>query len=186
MLDFPRYKDQSAFMVSKYLNGEYGTLKEIGPELASMFYAIDRFDAKKETESLLATCDIVIANRYVSSNMIHQATKMDSYESIDRFLSWVYNLEYEVFGIPKPTCVIYLKISAHTSHKLIALKAEREYIKGGTNKDLHESDASHIAWAIGLAEYVAAKYTNWVVVDCEKDGEMLPRETITEMIASHV
>ena len=129
MLDFPRYKEQSGFMVSKYLNGEYGTLADIGPELGSMFYAIDRFDAKKEALHLLETCDIVIANRYVSSNMIHQATKMDSYEAIDKYLSWIYHLEFSVFGIPKPDLIVYLKISAETSHRLIAQKAQREYIQ---------------------------------------------------------
>ena len=129
ILDFPRYKHQSGFMVSKYLNGEYGTLAEIGPELASMFYAIDRFDAKAETLKALETCDFVIANRYVSSNMIHQSTKFDSYEKISKFLEWVYDLEFDIFGIPKPDLVCYLKISAKTSAKLIASKAQREYIK---------------------------------------------------------
>ncbi len=184
MLDFPRYKEQSGFMVSKYLNGEYGSLAEIGPELGSMFYAIDRFDAKKEALHLLATCDIVIANRYVSSNMIHQATKMDSYEKIDAYLSWIYHLEFSVFGIPKPDLVIYLKISPTTSHRLIAQKAQREYIQGGKNIDLHEGSSQHIKWAIQIAEYVAAQYTNWNVIECEQDGEMLPREVITAQIAA--
>ncbi len=186
MLDFPRYKEQSGFMVTKYLNGEYGTLKQIGPELASMFYAIDRFDAKKETVNALANCDYVIANRYVSSNMIHQATKMDSYEAIDEYLSWVYHLEYEVFAIPKPDKIIYLQISPQTSHRLIALKEQRDYVKGGTNKDLHEADTGHIRRAIEIATYVSKKYTNWTILDCEENGDILSREAITQMILNQI
>ena len=115
LLDFPRYKHQSGFMVSKYLNGEYGTLDQIGPELASTFYAIDRFDAKKEALEALAENDYVLANRYASSNMIFQASKLDSYPKIDAFLDWVYDLEFRIFGIPKPDLVVFLKISVETS-----------------------------------------------------------------------
>jgi dTMP kinase len=173
-------------MVTKYLNGEYGSLKEMGPELASIFYAIDRFDAKREILQSLETCDYVIANRYVSSNMIHQATKMDSYEAIDAYLRWVYHLEFEIFGIPKPDKVIYLKISPETSHRLIGMKAQREYVKSTENRDIHEKDTEHIRKAIEIAGHVAAKYTNWTLLDCEKDGDILPKETITQLILRHI
>lgn len=186
LLDFPRYKHQSGFMVSKYLNGEYGSLSEVSAELGSMFYAIDRFDAKAEAIEKLATCDYVIANRYVSSNMIHQATKMDSYAQIEKFLDWVYDLEYKVFGIPKPDVICYLKISPETSHRLVSMKDQRDYIKGGENKDLHEKDTEHTRRAIELALFVASKYTNWKIIECEENNDILPKEIITERILKKI
>jgi dTMP kinase len=186
LLDFPRYKHASGFMVSKYLNGEYGGLSEIGAELGSMFYAVDRFDAKAETKQALLENDYVIANRYVSSNMIHQSTKLDSYEQVDAFLNWVYDLEYRIFGIPKPDRVIFLKISPETSMQLIGMKEKRAYIQSETNKDLHEKDANHLRRASELALYVASKFPNWVIVDCEKNGEILPKDDITDLILSNL
>lgn len=186
VLDFPRYKETSGFMVSKYLNGDYGSLKDIGAELASMFYAIDRFDAKVETIKAVEENDYVIANRYVSSNMIHQATKIDSYKEIDAFLDWVYDLEYRIFGIPKPDRVLFLKISIETSARLIGLKEKRDYIKGETNKDLHEKDISHLRKASNLALYVASKFPNWTIIECEENGDILPKETVTQRILSHI
>lgn len=186
ILDFPRYRHTSGFMVSKYLNGEYGSLKDVDAELGSMFYAIDRFDAKAETIKALEENDYVLANRYVSSSMIHQTTKLDSYEQIDAFLSWLYDLEYRIFGIPKPNRVLFLRISAETSAKMIAAKEKRDYIQSATNKDLHEKDASHLRKASELALYVASKFANWTIVECEEAGEMLPKEAITQKILSHI
>ena len=186
VLDFPRYKHQSGFMVAKYLNGEYGTLAEIGPELASTFYAIDRFDAKTEVVGALKDNDYVLANRYVSSNMIFQASKLDSYPKIDAFLDWVYDLEFRIFGIPRPDVVVFLKISVETSAKLIAAKDQREYIKDGSNKDIHESNLNFLRKTSEIALYVASRFTNWKVLECEKDGEILPKPAISDMILSAI
>src|SRR5579863_8047931 len=40
--DFPQYGQKSAGMVEEYLDGKYG---QLNPQAASIFYAIDRFDA---------------------------------------------------------------------------------------------------------------------------------------------
>lgn len=173
-------------MVSKYLNGEYGALETIGPKLGSMFYAIDRFDAKTETINALKECDYVIANRYVSSNMIFQAAKLDSYEAIDEYLAWNYDLEFSVFGIPKPTDVLFLNISVETSVRLVAMKEQRDYIKGGKTVDIHESDHSYLRRTVNVAHYVASKYTNWTIIECEENGAMLPLESITAKILKKI
>lgn len=186
VLDFPRYKHQSGFMVSKYLNGEYGTLSEVGPELASMFYATDRFDAKKEILAALMENDYVLANRYVSSNMIFQASKLDSYPKIDAFLDWVYDLEFRIFGIPRPDVVVFLKISVETSARLIAAKEQREYIKDGSNKDIHESNLNYLRKTSEIALYVASRFTNWKILECERDGEILPKPAISDQILSAI
>lgn len=187
ILDFPRYKHQSGFMVSKYLNGEYGTLDQIGPELASTFYAIDRFDAKQEALAALAENDYVLANRYASSNMIFQASKLDSYPKIDTFLDWVYDLEFRIFGIPKPDTVVFLKISVETSARLVAMKEQRDYIKGGGNKDIHEANLNFLRKTSEIALYVASRFTNWKVLECENgQGDILPKEAVTDKILAAI
>lgn len=75
-LDFPCYKKGSSYFVKKYLKGEYGSWEEVDPYRASLFYALDRFDFKKEIEKELEEGKILIANRYTPSNMGHQGAKI--------------------------------------------------------------------------------------------------------------
>jgi dTMP kinase len=185
LLDFPRYGNPSAFFVEKYLNGGYGTLEEVGPKLASMFYALDRFDAKKEAEQALAENDYVIANRYVSSNMIFQASKLEESEQ-GPFLDWLEDLEHGFFGIPRPDHVVLLDITVETSARLVAEKQKRDYIKGGETKDIHEKATWFLTKTRETALRIAKKYAYWTVLECEKDGELLSREAVTEKILSAI
>lgn len=185
LLDFPRYGNPSAVFVEKYLNGAYGSLEEVGPKLASMFYAVDRFDAKFDAERALAENDYVIANRYVSSNMIFQASKLPSDEQ-EPFLDWLDELEHSFFGIPRPDRVVLLDISVETSARLVAEKAKRAYITGGETKDIHEKSVGFLTKTRETSLRIAAKYENWTVLACEENGELLPREAMTAKILSAI
>ena len=94
VLDFPRYGETSAFMVEKYLNGEYG--KNISAKQASIFYAIDRFQSYHDNKQNFTDFDYILSNRYVSANMIHQAGKIENQEERNDFLNWVSDLEYNI------------------------------------------------------------------------------------------
>ena len=76
MLDYPRYSNPSAYFAEQYLNGRYGSADEVSPKLASLFYALDRFDSKKSIIESLNKGKIVISNRYVSANAGHQGGKI--------------------------------------------------------------------------------------------------------------
>ena len=95
ILDYPRYGHTSSFMVQKYLNGEYG--KTLSPKLASIFYAIDRYDSSFDIKKDLENYDYIISNRYVSANMIHQTGKIENDVEAKEFLDWLYDLEYNIF-----------------------------------------------------------------------------------------
>jgi len=104
MLDFPQYGERSAALVEDYLNGKFGSAEEVGPYRASIFYACDRFAASREARSKIENGEICISNRYVSANMGHQSGKIANLEERDKFLAWLENLEYRIFGIPRPDC----------------------------------------------------------------------------------
>lgn len=127
ILDFPRYGETSAFMVEKYLNGEYG--KNISAKQASIFYAVDRFQSFHDNKKDFQDYDYILSNRYVSANMIHQAGKIENQEEKDEFLEWLQDLEYNIFGIPKPDKTIFLNVSPEMSQKLVLKKQQREYLK---------------------------------------------------------
>lgn len=158
--DFPQYGKKSAALVEEYLNGAYGSPKEVGAYRASIFYACDRYAASKRISQWLIEGKIVLSNRYTSSNMIHQAGKIKDLNAREKFLGWLENLEFEIFSIPKPDIVLFLYLDPGIAQKL----ALQEHKHAG-QKDIHEQDLDHLKDSIEAAEYVAKKY-DWLRVDC--------------------
>lgn len=183
IIDFPRYWENSAFFVEKYLNGGYGEFVE--PKLASLFYALDRFDASKKIKEDLEKYDYIISNRYVSASMIHQSGKINNTIQVDAYLEWLEDLEYGIFAIPKPDITLFLDVSLEISAHLIGQKEQRNYITSGENKDIHEKDENHLRDAYNMAHYVAKKF-DWKIIDCMENGAILSREIITQKILSHI
>src|SRR4051812_49023840 len=87
--DFPQYGTPSAYFVERYLNGEFGTLEEIGPYRGSLFFAMDRYDAGFRIRSAQANGQIVVSNRYVGSNMGHQGGKIDDPVERRKYFEWL-------------------------------------------------------------------------------------------------
>ena len=144
-LDFPNYKSPGAYFVEQYLNGEYGSAKEVSAKKASLFFALDRFDKRKEITKSLEKGKILISNRYVSSNAGHQGGKIRDPKERQNLLDWLYDLEYEILELPKPDFQIYLHIPYDIAQKLVDNKSEkeREYAKG-KKRDIHEEDKEHL------------------------------------------
>jgi len=184
MLDFPQYGERSAVMVEDYLNGKFGTAEEVGPYRASIFYACDRFAAAAEAKKRIENGEICICNRYVSANMGHQAGKIDSDEEKDKFLDWLKDLEFRIFGIPEPDCQILLYANPEVAQKLVDKKGARDYV-GGEKRDIHEADINHLKNASSAFLYCAKKF-DWAVVECTPGDEMRSIEDIHEEIYSLV
>ena len=180
ILDFPRYWEKSAFAVEKYLNWEYGT--KLSAKQKSLFFAIDRFDALHNISNNFDTYDYVISNRYVSANMIHQWWLIDDVSKRKEFLYWLEDLEYNIFKIPKPDTVIFLNVTPQMSNTLVEKKEKREYISNDQNKDINESDSTHMKNAYTAANEIVEMYSDWIKIECEEDGKMLAREVITKKI----
>ena len=184
VLDYPRYWKKSAFAVERYLNWDYG--KDVTAKQASMFYAIDRFDDSFNLRKDFKSYDFIISNRYVSANMIHQAGKIQDKQEREEFLDWLEELEYGIFGIPRPDKTIFLNVSPEMSQKLVLMKEEREYLKDWKKMDLHEEDKDHLINAHASAMDVVDRYSDWVKIDCEKDSEMRTIEEINKDILSEI
>ena len=141
--DFPQYDTPSAWYVERYLNGDFGTLDEIGPKPASLFYAMDRFAAKSAMLSALAAGKLLVMNRYVLSNMAHQGGKIADPMERREFFVWLDELEYGIFGIPRPTLNIILAIDVDALQARIDTKEDRTYLEG-KRRDIHEDDIEHL------------------------------------------
>jgi len=117
-IDFPQYGKKSAGLVEEYLNGKYGKSTEVGPYRASIFYACDRYDASFKIKDWLKKGYIVVADRYISSNVGHQGGKIRNKLKRKKYIKWLYDLEYNIFEIPKPDITLILKTSTDFSYKL--------------------------------------------------------------------
>ncbi len=174
--DFPQYGQKSAALVEEYLNGNYGTAKEVGPYRASIFYACDRYAASFQLKKWLEEKKIIISNRYVSSNMGHQGGKIQDTTERDKFLEWVEDLEYNIFKIPKPDINILLYMPPAIGQQLVDKKGHRDYVNG-KKRDIHEADIKHLEEAAEAYQYIARKF-NWIIIDCAPNNELRTIEQI--------
>lgn len=185
-IEFPRYTEESSALIRDYLNGKFGTAEEVGPYRGSIFYAIDRYSASFELKEYLKKGYIVIADRYVSANKGHQASKIESRRERAKFLLWINELEYDIFGIPVPDLTVFLHLPAEISYELVLKKTERDYIKRKNKKqDIHEADRDHLAAAEQAYTEMAIgfdPYENWVQLECAKDGKILDRDDIADKL----
>lgn len=180
---FPQYGKKSSGPIEEYLNGKYGRPDEISPYAASLFYAIDRFDFSKEIRSRLNEGYLFILDRYVDSNAGHQGGKIKDPREREKFIEWLYEIEYRILGIPKPDMVIILHVPAEIGQKLVAQKQQRLYLEGNKKRDGHEADLDHLKNAEASYLWLAKKYRkDHQLVECVENGKLLPPEKIHEKV----
>jgi len=189
-IDFPQHGERSSALVDDYLNGKYGNAKEVGPYVASIFYACDRYDASFKIRKWLEEGKIVVADRYMVSNMGHQGGKIADKEERKGYFSWLHNLEYDLFKIPKPDYTFILKtapkLSLELSNKItdeIKIEKRKSYLGDDKKQDIHEKDESHLADTLGSFLHVAEEYPEeFKVIECLNDEKLLAPEIIHQKI----
>lgn len=183
-IDFPRYYDNFfGALIGDCLAGKHGNFLEVDSRIASVVYAADRFESSKQIREWLEAGNVVIADRYVSSNQIHQGAKISDDAERKEFLSWLDKMEHEVFGIPRPDAILFLDVPVAVSQKLLkekSLEHKKRYAKGGA--DLAEANPEHLEAARQSACRMVQENNTWIHVDCIKDGSLRSREDIHEEV----
>jgi dTMP kinase len=157
---FPNYGARSAKFTEHYLNGRYGPARSVHPELASMVYAIDRFSMRDAIrEHLRKPHSIVIADRYVASNLAHQGTKYADKENRETFYETIFELEFDILDLPKPDLNIILEIPT----TMAIANIEKRIAESPTpiGKDQHEKDVLHLKQAQRNYREIAKIYPEW-------------------------
>lgn len=182
-VEFPNYTSASATFVKMYLNGEFGEKPEdVDPYVTSTFYALDRYATyKKELQQHYENGGIIIADRYTTSNIVYQAGKYQDVEQKTKFIDWLYDFEFNILHLPKPDLVIYLDVPFEISYELLKKRDEKDDLKAGTSKDIHEQDKAYLKKVYDNAKFVCEKF-GWSKVDCTKDGKMLGIDEIHKKI----
>ena len=180
-VSFPNYDSQSSSLVKMYLSGEFGTnAQEISPYIASTFYAVDRYATfKKDYQEYYNNGGIILADRYTTANMVHQAGKIKDKQEREKFLNWLFDLEFNLYGLPIPTEVFFFFFSVKISEKLM-LNRENKFSKT-TKKDIHEINEKHLQDSYDTACELAKEY-NWFTIECIKNGKIRTIDDIHEEI----
>lgn len=177
-VSFPDYDSDSSALVKMYLSGAFGKKPgDVNAYAASLFYAVDRFASYKTNWGEYYNQNgVIVSGRYTTSNAVHQTSKMDE-SDWQGFLDWLYDLEYNKVGIPKPDKVIFLDMPVEVSQKLLSGRYQGDEAK----KDIHESDTAYLDQCRKAAMFTA-QYSGWTVIPCAKDGEPRSIEDIAQDI----
>ena len=164
-VSFPNYDSPSSSLLKMYLSGEFGkNAKDVNAYVASTFFAVDRFATfKKDYEDYYKQGGIILADRYTTANMVHQAGKIQDKEERDK--------------------VFFLNMPIEFSMKLMENRENK--FTHETKKDIHESDETHLRDSYNAACEVAKDY-DWYEIKCVKDGKLRTIEDIHEEIYNEV
>lgn len=183
-LSFPMYDSESSSLVKMYLSGKLGkTADDVDAYCASTLFAADRFasyrsDWHKDFED---PDTIIVADRYVSSNMIHQAGKIENLREKEKFLNWLFDFEFKLYKLPEPDVTIFLDMPPEYGRKL--MEGRDNKFSGEKELDIHERDFSYLEKSYENAKYVSEKFS-WKHVLCVKDGEIRTIDDIQNEIRS--
>lgn len=173
-ISFPKYDSDSSAPVRMYLGGKLGNDPELlNPYMCGSFYAVDRFiqyvtDWKKYFDEDDDT--IIIADRYLSANIIHQGGKIDDKVDRLRYAAWVYAFENGLCGLPKEDLTIILTVDPEVSQKLMSTRYKNDESK----KDIHEADLDYLTKCYDrlkttLTGIKENNIANWVHIDCTEE-----------------
>lgn len=182
-VEFPDYGSPSSALVRMYLGGAFGAQADaVNAYAASAFFAVDRYASfrTKWGEDYEAGA-VILADRYTTSNMVHQAVKIGQAAERAAFLDWLEDFEFQKLGLPVPDLVLFLDMDSAVSRRLLAARAAQE----GTPADIHERDADYLGRCHEAALLLAERY-RWQRIACSEGNAPLPREAIHEKIYAAV
>ena len=167
-IEFPDYASDSSALVRMYLSGAFGGhADDVNAYAASTFFAVDRYASyRTKWKKWYDAGDIILADRYTTSNMVHQAVKIEDADERETFLAWLWDLEFVKMGLPVPDAVIFLDMDPVVANKLIAARAK----ESGAKKDIHEKDKGYLAKCHTTYRALAKKY-GWATVTCSESGQ---------------
>lgn len=161
-LQFPRYSATTfGRAIGDFLNGKFGRIDEVHPQLAAALYAGDRFESRAHLAALLSDNDVVVLDRYVGSNLAHQAAKLDG-EARRELQHWIELIEHGVYALPRPDLTILIDTSSAMSRELVSRKAARDYTDA--EADMHEADLPYLDRVRLCYRDLAEARADWSIV----------------------
>jgi dTMP kinase len=182
--DAPFYGD----LIARFLRGELGSVEQVDPYIVALLYAGDRADMAKQIEAWQAEGKVVIADRYVYSNIGYQCAKIADRKAREKLRQWILSLEYDYNKIPRPDVSLFLDVPFAFTEKRLTEQREgddRNYLNGGS--DIHEQSLSLQERVREVYISSASSDAELVVVDCsDVDGAMATPDEIFSRIENSI
>ena len=178
-VEFPDYKADSSMLVRMYLNGDFGQhVDDVNAFAASTFFAVDRYASyRMKWKKYYEAGDIILADRYTTSNMVHQDVKITDSAERDAFFDWLWDYEFNKLALPVPDKVVFLDMAPNVADKLIDARAEASK----QAKDIHEQDTSYLHRCHAAYVWLAKKY-GWDKVKCDDGSKPKSIEAIHQAV----
>jgi len=176
-IDFPRYtQNHFGKLLRECLDGHRGDFAKLDPQITSLIYAADRFESSKQIRQWLEEGADVVADRYVSANMLHQGSKITDEAQREAFLLWLDHTEHGVFEIPKPDIIVYLDAPYLVRKKMMEEDSSRGVL------DTVEVDEAYQTAHETAAEHLNRLMDTWHHISCVVGDQMRTREEIHEEV----
>ena len=180
---FPQYESWFGKMVGQFLNGEFGPLEKVDPHFSALLYAGDRFEAKSRITEALVRGSIVLADRYVASNLAHQTARLPAAKRAE-FLNWIEQLEYGIYDLPREDLVLYLRVPPQEAQSLVKKKPARSYTE--STHDILEASIRHLQDAADMYDLLS-RQTPWATIQCYdagRSGMRMPEEILKDILSA--
>lgn len=187
----PNYESYSSSLVKMYLKGDIGVdANNINPYISSSFYSVDRFISnEKSWKDLLKKDDntVILMDRYISANIIHQGGKIDNDNERKRFIEWLCDFEYDKAGLPEEDLTIILTVPPEVSSKSL----DTRYNNDKNKRDIHENNDEYSKNCYkrlqsSIFDMISQGY-HWCTINCvDNDNELLSIQDIHKIITSVV
>ena len=179
---FPQYSEPSSALIRMYLGGEFGTNpSDVNAYAASTFFAVDRYASyKQDWGSYYEQGGLLIADRYTTSNAVHQTSKLPP-EQQQPFVDWLFDFEYQKLGLPAPDRVLYLDLPTELSEQMMRRREEATH----THADIHEQDEAYLRSCRESAARVV-DWCGWQRIRCDRDGRIRSIQDIHQEVLERV
>jgi len=172
---FPNYESPSSAPIKMYLNGEFGdSASSLDAYSSSLLFTVDRICTWQKLKNDYENGKNIIFDRYVESNMIHQACKIQDKDKRNKFLNWIDNLEFDIVKLPRPDKIFFLNMPPEVSKKLANARKD---LKAGTTQDIHEKDEAYLINAYNAGMEVAKNF-GWEIINCFENEKLKSIEEI--------
>ena len=148
----------------------------VDPHVVCLYYAADRKYNMSKIEEYLKDNYYVILDRYTTSNLAHQGSKIHDKDERFNMYQWIDKLEYWLLGLPKPDKTIFLHMPYEKS---LELKKNRQFL------DEHEKSPEHLKQAEEAYIELSELY-NWDRIECVKGDTIRTVEDINKEIVELV
>ena len=180
-LHFPRTEIKPfGELIAGFLRGDFGEIGQVHPKLVASIYALDRMDAKIMMDKWLENKELILCDRYVYSNIAFQCAKLTNLNEKTALASWIKEIEFNYFKIPKPGLSLYLNVPFNFIAGNLTNQRQgddRGYLEG--KADIHEEDLEFqrkvhetYMWQVGIQN-------DFIPVDClATDSDILSADEI--------